>query len=68
MKIMLTLITTMLIFSGCDSTTTKRQNTEGIENVKTVAGRYLHYTIENGTVQCREHLSRSELTCWNIKD
>lgn len=36
----------------------------GYADVKPAGRGYIHYTIENGTVTCREHARRSELTCW----
>jgi hypothetical protein len=39
----------------------------GVSNVREVPGNYIMYEIENGTVTCKEHKHRPELTCWKNK-
>jgi hypothetical protein len=35
-----------------------------LSNVRKVPRGYIMYEIEDGTVTCREHTQRTELTCW----
>lgn len=52
-----------MALAGCNYGDNLRE-TAGVENVKSVGRGYWEYTLDNGTVKCREHQSRSELTCW----
>lgn len=42
----------------------KRSHSPGVSNARYVGSGYMHYEIEDGTVTCREHTTRSELACW----
>ena len=67
MKTLIILITAILLLTGCDGTIEQRKATAGTENVKIIPGDYIEYTIERGTVKCRENTRRAELACWQIK-
>lgn len=65
MKTKLALICLMAIaLVGCDSYRERLSHTAGYQNVRDVGRGYIMYEIEGGKVSCREHTSRSELTCW----
>lgn len=55
---------TATLFTGCKEYSETVAEREGVSNFKNKAGGYMQYDIENGTVTCREHKTRSELTCW----
>jgi len=54
----------VIALAGCDDYTTMLNQTAGYSNARDVGRGYVMYEIEGGTVTCREHSSRSELTCW----
>jgi len=58
------LLMLLVVLSSCEDVVETRRYTKGIDNVVEKRGHYLHYTIESGTVTCREHLKRAELACW----
>ena len=60
----LSLLTAGLCASGCTPRTETVARYDGVSDVRETSGGYITYKIENGTVTCREHSRRSELTCW----
>lgn len=60
-----------LALAGCDDTDTRgasyakrlSEHTDYI-NPRDGGNGYVMYEIERGSVTCREHSKRSELTCW----
>ena len=67
MKKLILVVLTTLVVLGCTPYVERLQDADGIENVKVQAMGYVTYTTDNGTVTCREHTRRSELSCWNTK-
>lgn len=63
MKKLIVIALVALALAGCNYGE-KLSQMQGVENVKNVGRGYWEYTIDNGTVKCREHEKRSELTCW----
>lgn len=53
----------IVLLLGCDRTELVR-NYGYTSDVREMAGGYIMYEIENGTVTCREQKYRSELACW----
>lgn len=51
--------------AGCDGTVDRVSRYGEVTNVRQLSGGYIHYNLEAGAVTCREHKTRSELTCWN---
>ncbi len=51
--------------AGCDSQIERVAKYRDASDVRAMSAGYFHYTIEGGAVTCREHISRSELACWN---
>jgi hypothetical protein len=73
MKTRIAMICLMAIaLVGCDADGTSAagryattlNSTAGYLNAKDVGRGYVMYQIDNGAVTCREHVRRSELTCW----
>ncbi len=60
------LVVSCVVLTGCNDRTETVAKFEGVQDVRETSGGYITYTIENGTVKCREHRSRSELTCWKM--
>ena len=60
------ILLSVLMLQGCSRTGRAGvvSKYDGVTNVREVAGGYIMYEIESGTVTCREHRSRSELACW----
>jgi regulator of protease activity HflC (stomatin/prohibitin superfamily) len=50
--------------TGCTPRSVTVARYDGVTDVREISGGYITYKIENGTVTCREHSTRSELTCW----
>ena len=57
------ILLSVLMLQGCSRADVVSKY-DGVTNVREVAGGYIMYEIESGTVTCREHRSRSELACW----
>lgn len=57
-----------LVGCGSEYDTNKRvkavSSYDYVTNVRVTAGGYIMYEIEDGTVTCREHSRRAELSCW----
>jgi len=60
----LSLLSVGLCVSGCAPRSETVSRFEGVTDVRETSGGYITYKIENGEVTCREHSTRSELTCW----
>ena len=56
----------IVLLAGCGSRAETVSRFEGVTDVRETSGGYITYKIENGTVKCREHSHRSELTCWKL--
>jgi len=66
MKKIIAIITAGLMvfaFTGCDARSDKLKETKGYYNVQQAELGYITYDLD-GNLSCREHRSRSELTCW----
>jgi hypothetical protein len=55
---------TTVFLTGCQPYYEAVAKRESVTNLRIKDGGYIMYEIENGTVTCREHTVRSELTCW----
>ena len=53
-----------LLCAGCDGRSGTVGQYDYTSNVRETAGGYIMYEIEGGTVTCREHKNRSEMSCW----
>ena len=42
----------------------QRRQYSDVSNVRPSSRGYILYDIENGSVTCREHSKRNEMTCW----
>ena len=64
--ILLIALLSAVMLQGCSRTSRADivSKYDGVTNVREVAGGYIMYEIESGTVTCREHSKRSELACW----
>lgn len=63
-KCTIVVLLTATLFTGCKEYAETVAEREGVTNFRHKSGGYMQYDIENGTVTCREHTTRSELTCW----
>lgn len=61
MKYVVAIIAAVML-TGCYEDKLARDHT--ITNLTVAPRGYVMYDIENGTVRCREHTTRSEMTCW----
>lgn len=63
-----------VVLTGCMDDADKSQQGiervskyQGVTGARTDSGGYFRYEIEQGTISCREHASRSELACWKVQ-
>lgn len=61
----LSIIAFSTALAGCDGAVGRVSRYGEVTNVRHMSGGYIHYNLEAGAVTCREHETRSELTCWN---
>ena len=64
-KVMLALVI-MLVLSACQPAVPRITVDNGYMNVRDMGDSYVHYELMDGDniITCREHMQRSELTCW----